>query len=435
MRKISLSTGKSLVLFDVLVTYILPPFYFMWLGERTYYSTYQNVFPSGYYFVYLCAFLITLFLMFSITERVSLFPKKQTYNHVEKILMSKKVWYGIALLFFMASLNFFLSDFAKYRYDGTGVSSKLGLTLVIAVFCKSIFLIKAGYCVIGYGTNSWLANDKKYWLLISVSMFMTVNGSMSLLAALFLTIATLLSSQFKGIMFVLNNNGTLSLIKKGIILSPFCYLAFLLGETVKRGDINSALDFLSLDNIVFVIFWLMERFTTLYMTLNNQIVAISQDLVPLDHFFYNGTQILTDSINYRLGIITGGQFGDISQSNFYKTTAHFNYFLINDARNPLLSSGASSGILGSAIYTTPFYVSFIFGALYYLLIAKVVDSVKFHFNKPISLIGLFILVFLFRAVLLSPADALLIFDQNFINLIVFIAVSYISFLILNKELK
>ena len=89
-------------------------------------------------------------------------------------------------------------------------------------------------------------------------------------------------------------------------------------------------------------------------------------------------------------------------------------------------SGTSPGIIVSFLYQFGSFLGLIFASSYVSYVFKLVDSAQ-----KFSLLKLFVLIMFFQGVFKTPFQALLIFDTDFLSLIIFIYYSKTVF-ILNK---
>lgn len=417
-----LTIGQKIVLADIVLMYVLPPLYFFVMGERSYFSYYEDVTPTKFFWLYLLAVLVALFFLFFLSSILSPLKREQKEVGGGRIF-SEIIWLPLALTFFFCSLIFFLSGLSQYRYDGGGVASRLSFWFAIAIFLQPFFSFQAALVLISDDNRVWVSHSKVYWTLVSLGMFLSVNGSMSLLLAVLISVATLFRDSLRSLIYNVDGFGYrrsklayAALVLLGLLVA---FGVWLLGESVKRNSFSSAIEFLSPGNLYVAVTWVIERFSTLYFSINKLLHDIFYEYKDINRFFAEGWNIIAQAMSYRMGVISENLVGDSSIMLDYKTIAHYNYFIINSDDNPLKNAGASPGILGSAVYIFPLLISPICAAVYYWFVSIAVDLAVLNKSTKLTIFGYIVTLFLLRGILLSPADAMLIVDQNFINLLIF----------------
>lgn len=310
----------------------------------------------------------------------------------------------IVSAFFLLALTFFLSDLSRSRYIGSASSDIQGTLIGVVVACFK--------CYFGVVAFVELLIEKKalsrvQWLVILVSLILTIDGMahIMLVGIVFLHIFS-----FK---FFLKSSNVLN---KGIILLFLTILVlflYSLGIAWKSGATDYSVIFTDSDSVMLKsVYWLIYRLSSVFLS----ICIVSQESFKDIGFFLYGWDITFNEVAFRFCKLTGLNGECSSYVHEYQSIGRYNFAMISHVDPG--RGGASPGVLGSAMYLSPWIFSGFFAGLYYAIISKLINlSVLNCSAESFTLIKMIISVYLLRELFLNPASYLDPFSGPFIGLV------------------
>ena len=382
----------------LLLTYVLQ-FIFYYLGF------YNGVWKSSNDYLLLWVQLFSLFVLSILFYRNNpidvLFDGLYRLTRpVVKFLIARK-WVVIYVSLIL-SIYFLLNNLNSYRYGSERLSESVNFPLLALTFLKAATYT---YVYIDFDlkklnlNNSFLSLPQKIIIIIIQLMSLTgLTSGLMLVFSIYLLFAfnpsrknSNLKSFFKyfSVLFIL---GFLFIISYAIKWKVGFEEALLIIKTM---------DFEEYAN------YLVARLSVSYYALMNY------SNLNLNYYdFIDNTLISPRNLIFRFDSLIGGAF-DVPKPAF-SSINRLNYVLLNnvyvDDR-----SGTSPGILASFFYQFGSFFGVIFASSYISYVFKLFDS-----ERKSSLLKLCALILFFQGIFKAPFQAFLVFDTNFLSLIIFI---------------
>lgn len=406
--KISLASGISLG--DFLITYIVPMFIFgFFISEG------RGVFNYPELNVWVVVYFFTLFLLLvSFIEALSGLTAKVT-SSVFNLFPSIKINLMPLFSFFylIAAIVYFNVGLSFSRYDGVSSASDLGNTAIVTfIFICKVFVSTQVFYFIAMKIPR-REFGRYYWSIILFCLVITIDGMAHLM--LLGIVAWYVISDEKLYSFV--SNGFFYKIKYKILAALVVVMLFILGISFKSKSWDVLTLFLTDRDFAIQNFkWLMDRVSTLYFSAGFAVNS-SMDNLATNIASWN---IITNEIGYRFCVIFSD--GCNSFQSEFNTMSRYNFANISvvDPQR----GGASPGVVGSAAYIAPIYLSPFLVLIYYSIISGVLKSVlKKGSVLGFTLIGLIVFSYLLRALYLNPVSMLNPLSSPFIGFFIFILAS------------
>ncbi|WMN61176.1 hypothetical protein NI389_07265 [Pseudoalteromonas xiamenensis] len=326
----------------------------------------------------------------------------------------------LILGFSLFAISFFISDLSRGRYVGSASENMQGTFIALAVlFAKAYFGILA---FIELVTEKRILS-KYQWLTVLVCMVLTIDGMAHIMLVGLLFLHIFFFRAFSG-----ENNITLKVLFL-LILCVLCFFLYSIGMAWKSGsdDIYTAFSG-GLESTLHNIYWLVYRLSSVFISMC--VVAIeSFDNVS---FFYYGWDITYKEVGFRAcKIFVGG--GCEAYIHEYQSIGRYNFSMISHIDPG--RGGASPGVLGSAMYLSPWLFSGLVAGFYYCLVARLINVSLIYTSsiKRMTIFKMVSAVYLIREFFLNPASLLDPFSGPFVSMVaIFFALSYYYYLTKNN---
>ena len=406
--KISLAGGLSLG--DFLVTYIVPLIAFGLLISNG-----RGIFNYPELNALLVVYFVVVFLM--LTSFLEVFSGliarffSSFFHIIPKLSFNLMPLFSI--LYLVAAIIYLNAGLSFSRYDGVSSASNLGNTTIVAlIFMCKVFVSTQVFYLIAMKISSRIWG-RYYWPTILCCLIITIDG-MAHIMLLGIVIWFFLSERS---LYAFVSNNILYKVKYKILAVIVVLFLFILGISFKSKNWNIFDLFLTdSDFAIQNLKWLLDRVSTLYFSAGFAINASMLDLTT------NLTSwgIISNEIGYRFCVVFSDgcnyfqpEFNTMSRYNFA------NISLIDPGRG-----GASPGVVGSAAYISPAYISPFLILIYYSLVSGILKTVL---NKRcvigFTLIGLIVFSYLLRVLYLNPVSMLNPLSSPFIGFLIFILAS------------
>ena len=386
------------IVFYVFLTYVIQ-FIFYYLGfYNDVWKTSENYF---FLFVQIGSFFV-LNLLFYYKNLISILF--DTFYYLTRRIAKFTIKHRSIIIFscLILSVYFILNNLNAYRYSDQRLSDNIDLPLLILSFFKS-----AIYAYIYIDFDLKKQNKNKNFLslfqktAIILLQLLSLTGLTSGLMLVFSIYLLIVYNPDK------KNNFFLFFLKYLSVIFTFCIL-FIISYAVKwKVDFQESITIVKQLDVKIYIDYLISRLSGSYYALMNY---ANLNLNYTDYL--ENLSITHRNLIFRFDSLIGGFF-DVSKPAI-NSINRLNYTLIN---NEYIDdrSGASPGIIASFLYQFGSFFGIVLASAYSSYVFKLVDSVnKFSFLK------LLVLIMFFQGIFKAPFQALLIFDTNFLSLIIFI---------------
>lgn len=339
-----------------------------------------------------------------------------------KFLTDKTLFLQV-LLFIGFAIVFLLTNLANYRYDGS-VGASSSSIIMVSLILKSIFLAYLFWYLMflfklenGMETfnvsrqqiKKWMHTQKKIANFAVIGMFLSISGTMTVFTSLFFAVLVNSKNIRKIVYTGLDKRNILRLFYSGFIGVAMFFIAFGLGESIKR-SLSVSEVFITLGpKLSWYFSWISERLSIWYYSATYLAEKSYSDKID----FIEMWDIAMSGLSYRLSKLVGMKV----DTPDYHQLSHYHYFDLS-ANPTLLDAGASPGVIGSALYLIPFWGAPIFAALYLSVLVKLVNSTV---DFKISWIGAFLACLMLRSYFLDPSGILLLFNGPAIYFFAFVA--------------
>jgi hypothetical protein len=418
------SIGKKFVVADLVLNYVLVAALFMLTGDHGH--TYFIKQPLG--IPYVLAVLATLFSFLSFSALFSRVEMAARFS-VPRFTLGiggDRIAMLFALLFLLAAAGFFLLGMTRHRYDDIAASEQLSVFLLIVLVGKSVVSFQALYILIDGYKHKVFYRKGWYWPIVCLALALSSDGTMSALLFIVVTGITLLPRVVSPLLFSVLALRSPKFVAMSVLLPALMIVGVLLvwivGEAVKRDSLAAAgSSFFNAEGAVHLFYWLSDRVSTQLYSVNIVAkAAYEQTAMNLD-----GLQIILENFTYRLCEVASGLCSTVQPRPELAQVSHLNYFNITSG-SPLLTAGASPGVIASALYIFPPSLAPLLAGFYYYIVSFLMDYGAVEPGEKLSLLGYLAGLFLLRGVLLNPADMLLIISTPFIFLVTYIHVSVVA---------
>ena len=386
------------ILFYVFSTYIIQFIFY-------YFGFYNEIWKTSdnYFFLFLQLSSFFVFsLLFFFKNPISILFDGFYYStrHLAKFIIKYKSIIIFSCL--ILSIYFLVNNLNSYRYSNQRLSDSVNFPLLILLFFKSAIF---AFIFIDFDLKKQYINKDFLSLfqktaIILLQLF-TVTG---LTSGLMLVLSIYL-------LFAFNpdkkNRSFLFFFKYLLVFLILCVL-FIISYAVKwEVSFQESISLIKELDLKNYLEYLVSRLSVSYYALMNY---TNLNLNYIDYL--ENISITHRSLLFRFDSLIGGIL-DISKPAV-NSINRLNYTLINngyiDDR-----SGTSPGIIASFLYQFGSFLGLVLASSYVSYVFKLVDSV----NK-FSLLKLLVLIMFFQGVFKAPFQALLIFDTDFLSLIIFI---------------
>lgn len=386
------------IVFYVFLTYVIQFIFYYFGFYNEVWKTSENYF---FLFSQLSSFFVLSFL-FYYKNPISILFDAFYYltRHIGKFIIK----YKSIIIFscFVLSIYFALNNLNAYRYSDQRLSDSINLPLLILSFFKSAIY---AYIYIDFDLKKQNINKN----------FLSLYQKIAIILLQLFSITGLTS----GLMFVFSvyllfafnpnkkNNFFLFFFKYLSVFLVFSFL-FIISYAIKwKVDFQESINIIKELDLKNYLNYLVSRLSTSYYSLMNY------TNLNLNYTNYlENLSITHRNLIFRFDSLIGGVL-DVSKPAV-NSINRLNYILIN---NGFIDdrSGTSPGIIASFLYQFGSFFGILLASSYTSYVFKLVDLV----NK-FSILKLFALIMFFQGVFKTPFQALLIFDTNFLSLIIFI---------------
>ncbi len=397
---------------DFMLTYIFPlVFYGFAVTEGRDIFVYPEITAP-----LLLVFTVVLLLFFTVVRPFSFLFSSVISGFYRIIPFLGRRFHTLFAISYMAlAAVYLLSSLSFNRYDSVAASEELGNTAIVALvlFCKVIASAQIFYFLV-------LRLDKHvfgqfYWWCIFCALVLTVDG-MAHIMLIGLVLWFLLSTRT---LYNFLNSGLLQNLSYKLYATALVACLFILGMAFKAKSMDVFAETISDTNyFVTKLYWLVDRVATIYFSAG---YAINHSVIDPELNARSWAIVINES-KYRWCMLTTGwdcaqyrdAYGSMSRFNFA------NISVVDPERG-----GASPGVIGSAAYLFPIYLSPLIAILYYSLVSSFVDTVVGYQAKgtALTLVGMIIYGYLLRIIYLNPVSLLDPMSSPFIGLMGFVFVS------------
>lgn len=396
---------------DFLLTYIIPlVFYGLVVSEG------RGVFIYPEVTLQLLSVFATVFLLFLIVvQPFSVLFSRAVSGFYAVIPLLGRGFHALFAFFYVSLAAMYLfAGLSFNRYDSLAASEELGNTALVALvlFCKVIACTQIFYFLA-------LKLDKNvfgrlYWWCIFFALMLTIDG-MAHIMLIGLVLWFLLSTRT---LYNFLNSGLLYRLSYKLCAAAFVICLFVMGLAFKAKSLGVVEETISsTDYFVTKLSWLVDRVSTVYFSagyaINNSVIDPELNV--------HSWGIVTNEIRYRLCVLTAGM--DCSQyRDAYGSMSRFNFanIMVVDPQR----GGASPGVIGSAGYLFPIFLSPLVAILYYSVVSSFVDAaIGLRTKGTLTIIGMVVYGYLLRIIYLNPVSLLNPLSSPFIGLMAFLFVS------------
>ncbi|MGA4604085.1 hypothetical protein [Pseudoalteromonas maricaloris] len=318
----------------------------------------------------------------------------------------------VILGFSLFAVSFFASDLSRGRYIGSASENMQGTFIALAVlFAKTYFGMLAFVELV----TEKRVLEKYQWIIVFICMVLTIDGM-----AHIMLVGLLLLHVFFFRVFSDANNITLKALFL-LFLGLLCFLLYSIGMAWKSSsdDIYTAFSG-GLESTLHNIYWLIYRLSSVFLSM----CIVAKESFENLSFFYYGWDITYKEVGYRACKVFAGGACE-AYIHEYQSIGRYNFAMISHVDPG--RGGASPGVLGSAMYLSPWLFSGAVAGFYYCLVARLIN-VSLQYTQSIKKMTLFKLVstvYLIRDFFLNPASLMDPFSGPFISLVaILLAFSY-----------
>lgn len=386
------------IVFYIFLTYIIQFIFYYFRFYNEIWKTSENYF---FLFLQLSSFFV-LSLLFFFKNPISILFDAFYYStrHLGRFIIKHKS--AIIFTCFLLSIFFALNNFNSYRYSAQRLSDSINLPLLFLSFFKSAIF---AYVYIDFDLKKQSLNkgflslyQKTGIILIQLFSVTGLTSGLMLVVSIYLLFAFNTDKKNRSFLFF---------FKYLSMFLIFCVL-FITSYAVKwKVGFQESISLIKELDLKNYLEYLVSRLSISYYALMNY---TNLNLNYIDYI--ENLSITHRNLIFRFDSLIGGIL-DISKPAV-NSINRLNYTLINngdiDDR-----SGTSPGIIASFLYQFGSFLGLLLASSYVSYVFKLVDSV----NK-FSLLKLIVLFLFFQGVFKAPFQALLIFDTDFISLIIFI---------------
>lgn len=325
-------------------------------------------------------------------------------------------------------VNFFVSGVLylvvpqnfRYLEDGLSESSSFGSLIVFTIlpsFNKFFLFYHIFLGKFPFNGHTYL----KY--LVVMSLFFTANGTNTFIVFLIGLMYVTVPKVLKGAIFIRKNSLKNFLVKPMLLLAVILLvvypLALIYGYSMKTGKTYSeASESFRLDNSEDVVNLQYEfgilRFNQYYISSKTAFYNYFFDFKLEKHADYISD--LATNVYYRFVKIVGldvdvkkPEFSSASQINFSHIAPYSSK-----------REGTSTGLFGGFFYFFPTPLNVMILLMYTSFLMVVVNNIHKNINNKLSLFGMLIFLYWIFPLFEGPIDFLLIFDDTFLILVLYI---------------
>jgi len=386
------------IVFYVFLTYLIQFIFYYFGFYNEVWKTSENYF---FLFVQLSSFFV-LSLLFYYKNPISILFDAFYYStrHLAKFIIKHKSIIIFSCL--ILSVYFAVNNLNSYRYLDQRLSDSIDLPLLILSFFKSAIF---AFVYIDFDLKKQNINKNFLSLFQKIGIILLQLFSVTgLTSGLMLVFSIYL-------LFAFNpdkkNRFFLFFFKYLLVFLIFCTL-FIISYAIKwKVDLQESIILIQELDLKNYLDYLVARLSISYYALMNY---ANLNLNYIDYL--ENITITYRNLIFRFDSLIGGIF-DVSKPAI-NSINRLNYILIN---NDFIDkrSGTSPGIIASFLYQFGGFLGLILASSYVSYVFKLVDSVQ-----KFSLLKIFVLIMFFQGVFKAPFQSLLIFDTNFLSLIIFI---------------
>lgn len=382
----------------VFITYLIQ-FIFYYLGfYNEVWKTSENYF---FLFLQLSSFIV-LSLLFYNKNPISILFDFFYYltRYIAKFIIKHKSIIIFSCL--ILSVYFVVNNLNAYRYTDQRLSDSINLPLLVLSFFKSAIY---AYIYIDFDLKKNQINNNYLSLYQKIAIILLQLFSLTGLTSGLMFVFSIY------LLFAFNPNKKnkffLFFFKYLFVFIVFSFL-FIISYAIKwKVDFQESINIIKGLDLKNYLDYLISRLSNSYYALMN---FTNLNLNYIDYF--ENLSITHRNLIFRFDSLTGGILNE--PKPIINSINRLNYTLIN---NEYIDdrSGASPGIIASFLYQFGSFFGIVLASAYSSYIFKSSNSVnKFSFLK------LLVLIMFFQGVFKAPFQALLVFDTNFLSLIIFI---------------
>lgn len=408
---LKLNAGEVIFFSLGFITYV-PQFIFHIISEHSY-KDYYTVGENGQiYFLFIIFFYVLVIAINRMLPVVNIGVAKY-FRFLANIVYSSKFEIFVSIVGLCLSAYFYVNygvDFRQVdRFSDAGA-------LVVVVFLVQSYM-QTWFILLVFRvaeSGEYKSFHRLTSLLFTVSLFLTLTGSLNMIFLIWGIILTLLPARSILKIFVLKADGGGGFKKLSLFLLFFLVFVVSLILIVSVGFINK----LGYDGA-------LDKFNTLgFLILEQIIVRLSSSYASAISFARNHLydwnvydivwSITPDNLLYRLSKIFNFD-GSLPRPEITQIN-RLNY-LFYTYDNHLDHAGASPGIVASALYLAPFPVGYILISLYSVFFIRLWGGVSRKITKHFKLMTLLFLMTMSFSMLESPMDYLLIIEPSLFYLV------------------
>ena len=382
----------------IFITYVAQFLFYYFGFYNEVWKTSENYF---YLFVQLINFFVFSLLFYQKNPISILFD---AFYYLTRPITKFIIKYKSTIIFscLVLSIYFALNNLNAYRYSDQRLSDSINLPLLILSFFKSAIY---AYIYIDFDLkknhtkNHFLSTYQKIAIIL-IQLFSLTGLTSGLMLVFSIYLMFAFNSEKK-------NNFFLFFFKYSVIFIVFCFL-FIISYAVKwKVDFQESINIIKELDLKYYLDYLVSRLSNSYYALMN-FTNLNYNYID----YLENLSISHRNLIFRFDSLIGGIFNQ--SKPVINSINRLNYTLINnvyvDDR-----SGTSPGIIASFLYQFGSFFGIVFASLYSSYLFKLVDS-----NSNFSFLKLLALIMFFQGVFKAPFQALLIFDTNFLSLIILV---------------
>ena len=382
----------------VFITYLLQ-FIFYYLG---FYNEVWKTSENYFYLVLQLSSFFILSLFFYNKNPISILFDSFYYliRPIAKFIFKHKSIIIFSCL--ILSVYFVVNNLNAYRYSDQRLSDSINLPLLILSFFKSAIY---AYIYIDfdlkktYINKNFLSFYQKIGIIL-LQLFSLTGLTSGLMLVFSIYLLYVFNPNKKNIFFLF--------FFKYLFVFLLFSLLFIISYAIKwKVDFQESINIIKGLDLKNYFDYLISRLSNSYYALMN---FTNLNLNYIDYL--ENLSITHRNLIFRFDSLIGGVFNE--SKPVINSINRLNYILINnvyiDDR-----SGASPGIIASFLYQFGSFFGIVLASAYSSYIFKLSDS-----GNKFSFLKLLVLIMFFQGVFKAPFQALLIFDTNFLSMIIFI---------------
>lgn len=333
------------------------------------------------------------------------------FAYFGKVFEKKLVNILILTIYFILSLRFSLQFDLSFRHTGGATISGEGFEVMLLFVLQAYARIYLLFLMLKYVNGLPIQFYQRVLVaVVALSLILTIMTSLDFL---YIVVAVLLATSREKYLFdnlIKRKSGFLFLLQI-LLLCLIVVIVFFIGFANKIG-IDAAIYFFT-TNSGHLIMSVSRRISTFYVS----VLALGGNDLFENSDAINTVAGVIDNMKLRTSIILG--IGENVQRPEIWSVNRMNYLeIFNNTYNE--RTGASPGLVASALYLPFFPFNFILISLYVVFVIKAFNSALTNLKVKLNFFSRFLLLFFLIPLLQSPVDYLNIINPSLIYLFLFL---------------